>query len=74
MRLFHAAEVKQQNAEAGAASRDAIERNGMADAKLDDARAHLEKALEAGLDHPACSHVATALWRVTQAQLYLRGG
>ena len=53
--------------DAEVALRDAIQRTSMADEKQDDARAHLEKALEAGLGHPTRCHVATAPWQVTKA-------
>jgi hypothetical protein len=49
-------------------------RSSMADAKLDDAKARLEQALEVGLDQPAGSHVTEALWHIVEAQSYLRGG
>jgi hypothetical protein len=49
-------------------------RNALALTKLDDAKAHLDKAIELGLDHPASAHVAEALRHVVEAQSELRGG
>jgi hypothetical protein len=50
------------------------ERNGSADAKLDDAKQHLAALSDDALDHATRIHVMTALHHVSEAQSYLRGG